>query len=177
MTNVQAVCRRVKSDIKLDLFLAEHLSHRIFIGNLLNKASLFQHVENVIVLTHIVRYKNFSSVLPLSLKISLCRIGNAAQPRKLLGSVQPIPGVAQSWHDIGVLVEALVLRRDIDIHIRMAFLQHVYSSGAAIRHINVIFLPPRSLMKSMAADVLPPVASMGSTTKICRFSISLGSLQ
>ena len=45
------------------------------------------------------------------------------------------------------------------------------------KQIIMMFLQPRAFRKSMAAMALPPVASMGSTTKICRWSISSGSLQ
>lgn len=50
-------------------------------------------------------------------------------------------------------------------------------SGAAIRQTREIRFPPRFLMRLIAAAEEPPVASMGSRTKISRSSMSKGSLQ
>ena len=50
-------------------------------------------------------------------------------------------------------------------------------SGAAMTSIRVMDLQPYSLMKEMAAEAEPPVASIGSTTKTWRSEMSLGILQ
>ena len=48
---------------------------------------------------------------------------------------------------------------------------------AAIRFTRRMLWHPRSLMNRIAAEALPPVASMGSTTNSSRWSASTGSLQ
>ena len=50
-------------------------------------------------------------------------------------------------------------------------------SGAAMRFIMRMDLQPRFLMKEMAAEAEPPVASMGSSTMRSRSVMSPGSLQ
>ena len=49
-------------------------------------------------------------------------------------------------------------------------------SGAAIKQIATTSFAPRSINNLMAATSVPPVASIGSSTKTCRFLISPGIL-
>ena len=50
-------------------------------------------------------------------------------------------------------------------------------SGAATRHISLIFVHPYSLSMVRASQELPPVASMGSVTITILSLMSAGSLQ
>ena len=43
--------------------------------------------------------------------------------------------------------------------------------------MNLMFFPPRALIKSIASAAEPPVASIGSVTAIVRSSIGVGNLQ
>ena len=57
VTDVQAVCCRVESDVEFDLLISEQLSELLRIRALCNKSSLYENVVYVGVLTYIIRDK------------------------------------------------------------------------------------------------------------------------
>ena len=97
----------------------------------------------------------------------------------LLCAEEAVAGVAETGQDVTVVVEAAVEGGDEDLHIGVRFGDGLYAdgTGAAMMLISMIFLQPRSLRKPMAAEALPPVASMGSSRMATLFSMPSGSLQ
>ena len=89
----------------------------------------------------------------------------------LLGSEDPISGISQSRHNITVLIQMVILGADEDVHVRM------FPSGAAMMHMKRILTQPLCLSMVMAAEADPPVASIGSRTKISLWAQSAGILQ
>ena len=67
VSHMQAVSRRVKSDIEFDLLLSEQLSQSLRIGRLFYQSSFDQYVVHICVLTDIVRNQvfHFRSLLVL----------------------------------------------------------------------------------------------------------------
>ena len=57
MSDMQAVCRRVKTDVELDLFVLQQLADLVLIRGLLDKASFFEHIVSIVKMAHAVRYK------------------------------------------------------------------------------------------------------------------------
>ena len=96
--------------------------------------------------------------------------------RELLGAEDAVARVAQTGDDVAVLVEMIVERCDIDVHIR-SFCITATPSGAPMMHMSLMCLQPTSFMNCTAADALPPVASMGSTMMTSRSEMSGGILK
>ena len=54
VTNVQAVCGGVESDVELDFLLGQKLANSLFICDLLDESTLLQHVEYIVIIAYIV---------------------------------------------------------------------------------------------------------------------------
>ena len=57
VSHMEAVSRRVKSDVELYFFLLQKLTHLVLVSALLYKASFLQNVVNIVVFTYVIRYK------------------------------------------------------------------------------------------------------------------------
>ncbi len=94
----------------------------------------------------------------------------------LFGSENPVAGIAEAGHDISMVIEMLVQRRTVYLHVGMGCLQCLqpFRRGNDAHELDVLRAP--LLIWAIASTADPPVASIGSRTITSRSVISLGSL-
>ena len=107
---VKTVRGRVKANVKFHFLILQKLPDLFLVRGLFDKSPFLQHIINIGVLAHAVRYKivfHSSSILQ---KLLFC-------------AVKSISCIAQTRYDICVFVELLILCSNEDIYIRMSLLQ------------------------------------------------------
>ena len=88
-----------------------------------------------------------------------------------------VAGIAQTRHDVGVFVEALVDGAGEDLYVRIGILDRLDALGRSddAEQADVTHTLFAQVLERAVAE--PPVASMGSTSRQMRSSTSWGSLQ
>ena len=87
-----------------------------------------------------------------------------------------VAGIAQTRNDIALIIQGIVEGCDVDADVGMVGIDLLDALGSRYQAHELNVLDALSLSRVMAAEALPPVASMGSTMMKSRFSTS-GSLQ
>ena len=106
VTHVEAVCRRIESNIELDFLVLKKFSDLLLISRLFYKTSLLQNIIYIVKLADIIRNE-------IEIHFALY------SPFDLFSTVNSVTCISKSRNDVCILVQALILRCDVDVNVRM----------------------------------------------------------